>query len=88
MAKRILPYRDYSEHDVVNLFSLDVSSATLSSFVASGSGEFDAGVVVQVAAGALPGDAPSTLSTSGNLRDTLEQAMVHMSDLTHTPLTV
>ena len=71
MAKRILPYRDYSEHDVVNLFSLDVSSATLSSFVASGSGEFDAGVVVQVAAGALPGDAPSTLSTSGNLRDYL-----------------
>lgn len=71
MAKRILPYRDYSEHDVVNLFSLDVSSATLSSFVTSGSGDFDAGVVVQVAAGALPGDAPSTLSTSGNLRDYL-----------------
>jgi hypothetical protein len=71
MAKRILPYRDYSEHDVVNLFSLDVSSATLSSFVASDSGDFDAGVVVQVAAGALPGDAPSTLSTSGNLRDYL-----------------
>jgi len=71
MAKRILPYRDYSEHDVVNLFSLDVSSATLSSFVTSDSGDFDAGVVVQVAAGALPGDAPSTLSTSGNLRDYL-----------------
>lgn len=71
MAKRILPYRDYSEHDVVNLFSLDVSSATLSGFVANSSGDFDAGVVVQVAAGALPGDAPSTLSTSGNLRDYL-----------------
>jgi hypothetical protein len=71
MAKRILPYRDYSEHDVVNLFALDVDGATLSSFVSNGSGDFDAGVVVQVAAGALPGDAPSTLSTSGNLRDYL-----------------
>ena len=71
MAKRILPYRDYSEHDVVNLFALDVDGANLSSFVSNGSGDFDAGVVVQVAAGALPGDAPSTLSTSGNLRDYL-----------------
>jgi hypothetical protein len=32
MAKRILPYRDYSEHDVVNLFALDVSDAALSSY--------------------------------------------------------
>ena len=41
MAKRILPYRDYSEHDVVNLFSLDLSSATattLAGMVSNGSG--------------------------------------------------
>ena len=59
MAKRILPYRDYSEHDVVNLFSLDLSSATaatLAGMVSNGSGEFDAGVVVSVSAGALPGE--------------------------------
>ena len=59
MAKRILPYRDYSEHDVVNLFSLDLSSATattLAGMVSNGSGDFDAGVVVSVSAGALPGE--------------------------------
>lgn len=72
MAKRILPYRDYSEHDVVNLFALDVSSATLADMVPGGSGDFDAGVVVKVSAGALPGDTPSTLDhTSGGLRDYL-----------------
>ena len=71
MAKRILPYRDYSEHDVVNLFALDVSSATLADMVPGGSGDFDAGVVVKVSAGALPGDTPSTLETSGSLRDYL-----------------
>jgi len=71
MAKRILPYRDYSEHDVVNLFALDVSSATLADMVPGGSGDFDAGVVVKVSAGALPGDTPSTLETSGGLRDYL-----------------
>ena len=56
MAKRILPYRDYSEHDVVNLFALDVTGKTLSSFVSNGTGDFDAGVVVSVSAGALPGE--------------------------------
>ena len=71
MAKRILPYRDYSEHDVVNLFALDVSSATLANMVPGGSGDFDASVVVKVSAGALPGDTPSTLETSGSLRDYL-----------------
>tara|TARA_B100001027_G_scaffold194202_1_gene149891 strand:- start:27 stop:650 length:624 start_codon:yes stop_codon:yes gene_type:complete len=71
MAKRILPYRDYSEHDVVNLFALDVSSATLADMVPGSSGDFDAGVVVKVSAGALPGDTPSTLETSGSLRDYL-----------------
>lgn len=71
MAKRILPYRDYSEHDVVNLFALDVSSATLADMVPGGSGDFDAGVVVQVGDGVLPGDTPSTLATSGSLRDYL-----------------
>ena len=70
MAKRILPYRDYSEHDVVNLFALDVDGATLSSFVSSGTGDFDAGVVVSVSAGALPGEVSELRSsTPDNLRD-------------------
>ena len=72
MAKRILPYRDYSEHDVVNLFALDVDGATLSSFVSNGSGDFDAGVVVSVSAGALPGEVSELrASTPDNLRDYL-----------------
>ncbi len=74
MAKRILPYRDYSEHDVVNLFALDLSgadAAALAAMTSAGSGNHDAGVVVKVSAGALPGDTPSTLATSGALRDYL-----------------
>tara|TARA_R110001592_G_scaffold32260_4_gene113140 strand:- start:5735 stop:6358 length:624 start_codon:yes stop_codon:yes gene_type:complete len=66
MAKRILPYRDYSEHDVVNLFSLDTTGKTLSTFVPSSSGDWDAGVVVSVSAGALPGDIPQLRATAGN----------------------
>lgn len=76
MAKRILPYRDYSEHDVVNLFALDVDGATLSSFVSNGTGDFDAGVVVSVSAGTLPGEvsklrATSTQANPDALRDYL-----------------
>ena len=72
MAKRILPYRDYSEHDVVNLFALDVTGKTLSSFVSNGTGDFDAGVVVSVSAGALPGEVSELRATTpDNLRDYL-----------------
>jgi hypothetical protein len=72
MAKRILPYRDYSEHDVVNLFALDVTGKTLSSFKSNGTGDFDAGVVVSVSAGALPGEVSELRATTpDNLRDYL-----------------
>jgi len=65
MAKRILPYRDYSEHDVVNLFSLSTSGVSdgFQSWTEAGSGKWDSGVVVKVSAGAtLPGDLPGGLS--------------------------
>ena len=71
MAKKILPYRDYSEHDVLNLFSLDVASSdTLTEWVEASNGKWDSGVVVQVKAGDLPGDLPGEggLKTSGKLR--------------------
>lgn len=73
MAKRILPYRDYSEHDVVNAFSLDLSALTLTSLVPNGAGgNWDAGVVVEVSAGALPGEIPQHDTTVGNaLKDYL-----------------
>tara|TARA_A200000159_G_scaffold103109_1_gene95833 strand:- start:1687 stop:2307 length:621 start_codon:yes stop_codon:yes gene_type:complete len=73
MAKRILPYRDYSEHDVLNMFALEIGGGDdLSTFVSNGSGKFDAGVVVSVSAGALPGEVSELrASTPDNLRDYL-----------------
>ena len=64
MAKRILPYRDYSEHDVLNLFSLEVdeSTDTLTEWVEAVNGKWDSGVVVKVKTGELPGDLPGGLS--------------------------
>jgi len=74
MAKRILPYRDYSEHDVVNLFSLDTSAYTIAdakSNAAAGNA-FDSGVVVSVSAGELPGEVSNLRAASTNdLRDYL-----------------
>jgi len=59
MATRLEPYRDYSEHDVINLFSLEVASdATLSGWKPGAEGDFDAGVIVAVSNGELPGDIP------------------------------
>ena len=73
MAIRLEPYRDYSEHEVINLFSLDTSGATLTDWKAGGSDDFDAGGVVAAKDSKLPGDLPSTsaLKTSGALRDYL-----------------
>ena len=64
MAKRILPYRDYSEHDVLNLFSLDTSTeaAGFAGWTEVASGDHDSGVVVKVKTGELPGDLPGGLS--------------------------
>jgi len=64
MAKRILPYRDYSEHDVLNLFSLDTSAeaAGFAGWTEAASGDHDSGVVVKVKTGELPGDLPGGLS--------------------------
>ena len=76
MAKRIEPYRDYSEHDVVNNFALDTAdkfdgsdttAVTLTSWAQGASaGDFDAGVVVYVSAGSLPGDSPAQSSAGGD----------------------
>jgi hypothetical protein len=61
MATRIEPFRDYSEHEVVNLFSLAVAAdQDLSAWKAGLSDVNDAGVVVAASAGAkLPGELPS-----------------------------
>jgi hypothetical protein len=71
MAKRILPYRDYSEHDVLNLFSLDTSAYTIADAKSNaGAGQaFDSGVVVKVKTGELPGDLPGGLSEHNSDED-------------------
>lgn len=54
MALRILPFRQYSEHDVVNLYSVlsgDVNDATTTT-----DGAGDAGVFVKVHAGNFDDD--------------------------------
>lgn len=66
MATRIEPFRDYSEHEVVNLFSLDAATQDLSAWKAGETGVNDAGVVVAAKAAVLPGDLPSALITDGN----------------------
>jgi hypothetical protein len=48
MSLRILPFRQYDENDVINLFALDGASANEST---TGSGAGDAGVFVKVSAG-------------------------------------
>ena len=76
MATRIEPFRDYSEHEVINLYALDtagVSSATLRSWKAGAAGGVnDAGVAVSVKAGAeLPGELPSTAALKTGANDAL-----------------
>ena len=60
MALRLLPYKQYSEKDVVNLFALSSTSAGLAD--PSVNGDNDNGVFVKVSAGDLNGDAISYIS--------------------------
>jgi hypothetical protein len=76
MANRIEPFRDYSEHEVVNLFALDVAGADdLKTWKPgnSSAAKYDQGVVVSAKSASLPGELPSTdaLKTTGALRDYL-----------------
>ena len=66
MALRILPFRQYSDHDVINLFSVisgDVNDKT------TDSGAGDAGVFVKVADGNFDAD-PITYTTNAYLGET------------------
>ena len=65
MATRLLPFRQYNEQDVVNLFSLDTSSFTLTNMTHLGNGNWDAGVIVKISNGDMTqepvADAPTAL---------------------------
>ena len=68
MALRILPFRQYSDHDVINLFSVvadDVNAST----TASDAGKGDAGLFVKVADGNFDND-PVEYQTNSYLGDT------------------
>jgi hypothetical protein len=81
---RIDPFRDYSEHDVINMFALDWANLTrlndddddkVAAILADmknlsdRQGQWESGVCVKVKAGAkLPGDIPGGFDTSGDLR--------------------
>lgn len=65
MANRLLPFRQYNEHFVVNLFSLDVSGATLSGFTHAASGAHDAGTLVKVTDGSWAAGEPAGYGSDG-----------------------
>lgn len=75
MAHRIEPFRDYSEHEVINLFALDFSTlvklnadgtaeadSTLADMKNLSGGQWDSGVVVEVSGGGLPTQIPGRWS--------------------------
>ena len=66
MALRILPFRQYSDHDVVNMYSV-VDADVLDSTTGAGAG--DAGVFVKVQDGNFDND-PVTYQTNSYLGDT------------------
>lgn len=66
MALRILPFRQYSDHDVVNMYSV-IDSDVLTSTTDTGAG--DAGVFVKVSDGNFDND-PVTYQTNSYLGKT------------------
>jgi len=66
MALRILPFRQYSDHDVVNMYSV-IASDVLDSTTGTGAG--DAGVFVKVSDGNFDND-PVTYQTNSYLGNT------------------
>ena len=57
--KRILPLRDYNEHDVINMFALDTANTYISD-----TGVGDAGVIVKVTAGGIDKEAVKAVSSA------------------------
>lgn len=66
MGKRLLPFRQYNEHDVINMFALEDASVNDN---ITGYGAGDAGVFVKVTAGNLDLD-PVTYGTNSYLGKT------------------
>lgn len=69
MANRLLPFRQYNEHDVVNLFSLDTSGLTFTDMTHHGAGgKFDAGVIVKVTNGDMTQEPVAVTGAASDLQ--------------------
>lgn len=68
MANRLLPFRQYNEHDVVNLFSLDTSGLTLSNMTHAANGAWDAGVIVKVSNGDMTQEPVAVTGAANDLQ--------------------
>jgi len=77
MANRLLPFRQYNEHDVVNLFSLDTSALTLTNLTHASNGAWDAGVIVKISNGDMTQE-PVEYAGTANL-----QAYLGKTDYPH-----
>lgn len=57
--KRLMPFRDYDEHDVVNMFALNTSNTKIND-----SGNGDSGVIVKVTNGTIVSEEAVSLSSA------------------------
>ena len=71
MANRLLPFRQYNEHDVVNLFSLDTTAYTFTDMTHYDNGGWDAGVIVKVTNGDMTQDPVAVTGAGSDLQSYL-----------------
>jgi len=84
MASTLLPFRQYNEHEVINLYALDLGSsnsapgdACSNMKVGGAAADWDAGRLVNVSAGTF-GDNPTTLENSAGSGSYDEKARAYM----------
>ena len=85
MASTLLPFRQYNEHEVVNLYALDLDStkhslpgdACSNMKVGGADADWDAGRLVNVSAGTF-GDNPTTLENTAGTGSYAQRARAYM----------
>ena len=84
MANRLLPFRQYNEHFVINLFSLDLSGADLTTFKhdSSSSGAHDAGALVKLGSADWAAGEPAGYGSDGK-GDSVLNAYLGKTDYPH-----
>ena len=84
MASTLLPFRQYNEHEVINLYALDLGgsnsapgNACSNMKVGGAAADWDAGRLVNVSAGTF-GDNPTTLENKAGTSSYAEKARAYM----------